>query len=334
MQEFGRRGWLLLLLLVLSTGCSRGQLERTPNLERLNARLSGDSTVSRSQADDCVRVHSLWKDQLRISLEMARRSAREREASFVETVYRPHRRFWEGYVGDERSFIRRVARSWTELETDPRAAIPFEIDVAGLLMETSRKAAGFAQRPVPCADWYVLYGPGWTNMGGLSTGEMLVDLFGLPRDGGAEDLRIYAPHEIAHLMFGAEADPDAGTLLHTMLQEGFATYFSVLYSDGAVSPARALGYSQEEWDWALLHEDEIWRTAKPDLQSRDEQVLFRFRAARERILPEAPGKIGYFLGYRIIEAYVARQDVDAWRRVFDLPSATILSGSGYEMSDE
>ncbi len=38
-----------------------------------------------------------------------------------------------------------------------------------------------------------------------------------------------------------------GTLLGRIIDEGFATYFSHIYAGGGISPARALGYTNDEW---------------------------------------------------------------------------------------
>lgn len=165
-------------------------------------------------------------------------------------------------------------------------------------------------------------------MGGLGTGEMLVDFFGITDI--EEDLSIYLPHEVAHVLYaGRPVDPDDGTLLASILSEGFATYFSVVFHEGRVSPAQALGYSTDEWNWAEANEARLWGIAAPDLATRDEERIRVFRAAGERILPDAPGKIGYFIGYRIVESYVARHGPGSWVDFFDLPLNELVRRSGY-----
>ncbi len=150
--------------------------------------------------------------------------------------------------------MRQVANRWTALDSDSRATIPADTDIEGILLEASQKAAAFANRSTPCADWYVVYGPGWANLGGLSSGRMFVDIFGLRREGGREEIRVTAVHEVAHLVTTRSGDPDAGTLLHRIIDEGLATYFTVLYWNGEVSPAAALGYTDDEWRWAVANE--------------------------------------------------------------------------------
>jgi hypothetical protein len=280
--------------------------------------------------DGCVRVHHVWKLQDAAVRRTAGRPARERTAAMVEDAYRPYADFWNGYIGDEAGF-RRWAGDWARRATDPRLAIPSGIDPGAMIEETTRRVAELTGRPRACSDWYLVYGPGWTNLGGIRNTGMVVDFLGFAPSADARELAIYLPHELNHLVFGPShwRDPDAGTLLDRIIDEGFATYFSVLYRDGELTPAGALGYTEAEWRWALEHERELWGLAEPLLRSRDAATIQRFRAVRERVRRGAPGKIGYFLGYRIVEAYVARHGEGSWRDLYDLPYARILEESGY-----
>jgi hypothetical protein len=318
----------LLVMVITLGGCTGPTLDSTENLEVLNARVEATADSLLSRGDTCTRIHHLWRDQLRLALSLAHRPQKERTATLVDLVYHPHADFWKGYVGGEKEFVVEVARRWVDLERDPRAAIPVNVNMAGLIVETNRLAAVLAGRAPRCVDWYLLYGPGWADMGGLNTGEMLVDFFGFTNLG--EDLRIYVPHEAAHVLYGDRPpDPQDGTLLSSILSEGFATYFSVHFNEGSVSPAEALGYSAEEWNWAVENEPTLWEIAAADLDSRDDNLIRRFRAAGARIRPDAPGKIGYFIGYRIIESYVQRHGRDSWVDAFELPLGDLLTKSGY-----
>jgi hypothetical protein len=92
----------LVVAVLAASGCGGADLESTHNLERLNARPAADLAAARTPPDSCIRIHDIWRDQLRLALKMADRPRREREEAFLKAVYRPHRFFWEGYVGDER----------------------------------------------------------------------------------------------------------------------------------------------------------------------------------------------------------------------------------------
>lgn len=311
------------------SACGASPPTTTQQLERLNAALATDTRPA-AAADTCVRVHEVWRDQLRVGLAAAEMPSRKRTEAFLEAIYQPHEAFWQGYVGGRRGFIKQVMGRWGDLETDPRASVPLDVDVTALIMQTTDRAAELANRPPACTNWYLVYGPGWTNLGGGPMG-MLVDFFGLPKGDEANDLRIYMPHEIGHLIFARAhgSDPDTATLLHRIIEEGFVSYFAVQYAAGSLSAAQSLGYTEEEWAWAKQHEEDLWALAVPQLRSREREVIEPFRSARERIMPGAPEKIGYFLGYRLVEEYVARHGAESWRDIFDLPLASVLSETGF-----
>lgn len=290
---------------------------------------SRDTVVDQVALGGCVRVHHLWKRQLAALARTAGQSPDARTAALVADVYRPYRAFWAGYLGDEGAFTDWVRTRFT-LAGDPRRDVPLATDPGAMIADATQRMAALAGRPAPCSDWYIVYGPGWTNLGGIGTA-MVVDFLGMPRERAAEDFRAYLPHEVTHLIFGPAhaGDPDAGTLLNRIVDEGFATYAGRQYWGKDFSPAQALGYTEAEWAWALAHERELWALAAPALGVRERAVTDRFAAASAHPIPGGPGKVGYFLGYRIVDAYVARHGPESWRDLFSLPLARVLAESGY-----
>ncbi len=298
------------------------------------ATFAPDTVVEETALDGCVRLHHLWKPQLAALGQRAAGQPRDaRIARLVAAAYRPHAPFWAGYAGldDEAAFVRWAEPRLRELETDPRRTIPITVEPGGMIAEATRRVAEFTGRPRACSDWYVVFGPGWTNLGGLRDLGMVVDFLGMPQDRGVEDFRAVLPHEVAHVAWDPahRDDPDEGTLLGRIVSEGFATWFADLYWGDSLSAAQALGYTDDEWDWAVAHERELWEAAVPVLGSREREVLDRFAAVRERPLPGGPGKVGYFLGHRIVDAYVRRHGADSWRALYEMPYARILEASGY-----
>lgn len=97
-----------------------------------------------------------------------------------------------------------------------------------------------------------------------------------------------------------------------------------------MSPARSLGYTPDEYRWAVAHEGELWNNARPLLAREDGKVVNRYMAASSHLEPAAPGKIGYFLGYRIVQAYVARHGPRSWKQLYNMTAAQILDASGYD----
>ena len=106
----------------------------------------------------------------------------------------------------------------------------------------------------------------------------------------------------------------------TLLDE--MVYFGkLLYFKDAVLPnktdAEKIGYSQEQMDWAELNESEIWRyfIDRELLYSTDSKLPGRFINPAPfskfylELDGESPGRIGQYLGWQIVRAYMKNNDV-------------------------
>jgi hypothetical protein len=314
-------------LAILVIACAEAPAVPPEGLPDLYAAVMADPEVEHTDADGCVRVHEIWKIQVRAVHETAGGSGRERTRALVEDVYRPFEGFWRGYLGDEGDFRRWAGRRF-DLAGDPRSGIPLETDPVELIEDATARMEELTGRR-GCADWFVVYGPGWANLGVVGGAGLVVDFFGMPREKGAADFRAYLPHEVNHVIDGRSGGPSAGTLLASMVGEGFASFVTVLFFGQEMSPAAALGYSAEEWVWAVEHEGEILAAVRDRLMTRDPDEIRPFRSASARPIEGGPAKIGYFVGYRIVEAYVARFGPESWLELYDLDAAEILERSGY-----
>lgn len=308
---------------VLSVCTVQGQPAQAPSLEQIAESVKSDPAIDEPQLDGCVRLHHLWKAQIMATVA----PASSREQRMVDTVFTPFQAFWSGYLGDVNAFTKWV-RASKPLANDPRLAVPTQMKIGALVVETTRRLEQLAGRRA-CGEWFIVYGPGWTNLGGLGSGRMVLDLFGLPTSDPVGDVRFIMPHELNHLLFSR---PEAsGTLLYRMIDEGFATFIADEYWGAGLSPADALGYTEDQWRWAVEHEAELWQQALPHLGSADRKNLDRFLAVNQRVIDGAPGKIAYFLGYRIVEDFVRRNGAMSWRKLYEMPldelvSSTRLSG--------
>ncbi len=73
-------------------------------------------------------------------------------------------------------------------------------------------------------------------------------------------------------------------------------------------------YTQEQWDWAVDHEETVWRYFVDNelLFSTDENLRFRFLTPGPyskfytTLDANSPGRIGQWVGYRIVQAYQKR----------------------------
>ena len=121
------------------------------------------------------------------------------------------------------------------------------------------------------------------------------------------------PYDLAEAMIGTsypyESQEDA-TVLDRMLYEGALAHAKIrLAADG--NEAMALGYLPEQWQWLEENEKELWNTAVKhqlifDTSEQTSQRLFAPSPATTLLAPMCPGRAGRYLGYKIVESYLAK----------------------------
>ena len=85
----------------------------------------------------------------------------------------------------------------------------------------------------------------------------------------------------------------------------------------AVSDAKKIGYSDAEYDWATANEAQIWKyfIENKVLYSTDSKLVDRFMAEAPfskfyiDVDKESPGRIGVWLGWQIMKAYMNNNNV-------------------------
>jgi hypothetical protein len=280
-------------------------------------------------ANGRLRVVNMYALQGAVLRDMAGASDHVVLERLVQELYAPHAGFWAGYLGDEAAF-----RRWAPALLDP--AHPLHERLPALLkVDMDRRftdAVEWLHRTTgrsPAGTWYLLFGPGWTDMGGVGGGSMLADFTNMPPD--AAGIANLLPHELAHQVHqeAAATDPAAGTVLYRIVAEGLGSYASWVYGDGAISEARAIAFTDQDWQWALQHEAGLWAAALPILESRERSDVDLVAHRGRALVPGAPGAAGYFLGFRMVQAYVAAHGANSWIDLFDLPVAAVLERSGY-----
>lgn len=306
-------------LLLLAAACTAGQPSGAPApAVSTELRLAGGS----------LRVVNLYRTQANVLRAGSGQPADTVIDRLVQEVYAPFPEFWNGYLGDESAF-----RKWAPALLDP--AHPIHARLAPLeAMALDRRfteGAEWITRTTgrkPEGTWYIVFGPGWTDMGGLGGIGMVADFTVLEPD-SARIARLL-PHELTHQVHGAAAatDPDAGTVLHRIVSEGFASYVAWVYGRGAVTPAGALMYTEAQWDSARAHEPELTATVRPILDSRERKDLDAVGSRSDRLVPGTPTAAGYFIGFRLVQAYVADRGTDSWKEIYDLPAREVARRSG------
>lgn len=138
------------------------------------------------------------------------------------------------------------------------------------------------------------------------------------------------PHELNHLAYEPNSmqDPKHETALAQTIDEGFACYFTWVFFDGTISKHQAVeNMSEADWQWYLGHEREIFEKVKMYFDKTGENPLLANN--KFKLFPDAPKTLFYWLGFRIIEAYVNHHGPNSWKDIYHLSSAEIFEGSGY-----
>ncbi len=111
--------------------------------------------------------------------------------------------------------------------------------------------------------------------------------------------------------------PSKKTLLDEMIYFGKQLYFKDVMIPFKTEAER-IGYSQEQLDWAMANESYIWRffVERELLFSTDSKLPSRFinpapfsKFYLEQIDSESPGRLGQYIGWQIVKAYMDQNDV-------------------------
>ena len=168
------------------------------------------------------------------------------------------------------------------------------------------------------------------NFCGCDKDTMQMDLL-VPENQNREYLNILLPHEMNHNAFEIAQNDSSmlETVLYKAVDEGFATLVSQIMAD--VSVEEAFGMTIAEFQWYTDHEMEIKERVKPILFLTDEELWDPLSVkVRDSFMDGAPGNIGYFVGYRIVEEFLkTKEGEDKWKLVYTTPVNQLYEESGW-----
>ncbi len=130
-------------------------------------------------------------------------------------------------------------------------------------------------------------------------------------------------------------DMAQGTLLDAMVYQGKIMYFKSLMLPG-VADSIITGFRQQDLDWCLTHEPRIWHffVSRDLLYSQDLLEYMKYVTdgpTTSGMPPEAPGNIGSWCGWRIVNRFMKKHPSLSLRELMELTDAQyILSASGYK----
>lgn len=123
----------------------------------------------------------------------------------------------------------------------------------------------------------------------------------------------HLPYDVAEALIANRfpyQPAEGATLLNRMLYEG-ALLAAVNSTVADSNPAESMGYGEEEWKWLSENEKNAWSALidRELLFSIDPTItdrMVRPAPATSLIHPDAPGRAGRYIGYRIAQAYLKR----------------------------
>lgn len=279
-------------------------------------------------AQDALYVYDISQKQLRVIEQYKNYDSVERSKIFIDSIYSPYKTFWNGYSGD--------ANHVAEWLSEAIAMLPQwkkknkTIDGSKLLKQFRKvakdmeKLTGYA----PKGNWYIVYGPGWTDLGSLGSFAMLIDLSHENNSSNGNIVRTF-PHELTHqIMTNVNKHKDT-TAISSIIGEGFAVWMNQKYWKQKFTLAQNLGYTEDELKECERKTETLKKFFSINKYSVDPKKIDVFRNRSKQLDSKLPGAIGYFIGYRIVENYVQKNGVNSWKDVFTKPPQEIYEMSGF-----
>lgn len=244
----------------------------------------------------------------------------------LSTIYTPYKELWSGYLGNENDFIKwlneKGNKKISTLKTNQKVNPKY---LSKELKQLSRKMHQFTGFK-PNGNWYIIYGPAWTNLGGLSTGEMILDLSHNQNSTNEKIIKLY-PHELNHQIYFYTKPKSEKIALDRILDEGFATYVSYLFHNQKHTIAEELGYSEKEYQYCVDNEKILIGLLKKYYLDENESVSRNLADRNYKVGQEFPGAIAYYLGFKIVENYISLNGKDSWKDIYKMNPLEVLEKS-------
>lgn len=102
--------------------------------------------------------------------------------------------------------------------------------------------------------------------------------------------------------------------------------------------ASKMGYTQEQFDWAIANEEPMWRNfiEQEHLYSTNRELASRFldpapfsKFGLELIDNESPGRVGRYVGWQIVRAFMDKNEVTV-QELMTLPAEEIFKKSNFK----
>jgi len=295
--------------------------------------------VSDSVKVEGITIHNLFKSQI-----LAHRNVGKYDSAMIlHDVYMPHKQLWDNCYGmifgsDNASKFNTSSGmiAWNKMlypenkslfDNKARELLAMNLDSI-LKVNLNRFNEMVSYKPKAVISIV------FTPIQGIGFGGCNAEQFALELNYKNNDLDYTInkgiPHELNHLAYEPNRmkDPKHETALAQTIDEGFACYFTWVFFDGTISKHEAVeNMSEAEWNWYIAHEKEIFQKVKKYFKETGENPLLSNN--KFKLFPDAPKTLFYWLGFRIIEAYVKNHEPNSWKDIYNLSSEDIYKRSGY-----
>lgn len=321
--------FLVIAILIFSIAQSFGQSKIS--YATYKSVLALDDSVSLNKGK--LKLYNIFKAQVKAIYENQNLGNNLLRKAVIEKTYRPFKILWAGYVGDSAVYFDEVIMpllndSINLIETKTKLFSNGHIDkYFNDLAFKMQSASG----NYPKGKWYIVFGSGVTDLGGFGGGVMVLDL--THNKTTLDYTKFILPHELTHQVFDFTNKEDTTAKgLYRCINEGFAVYVNEKLLGKNFKLYNYLQYSDRELNWCLQNEGMIFTKLKPFLLTNNSDHAQALADRGQIIFKDGPGAIGYFIGYRICEAYVTKNGKDSWKDIFSKPVKEILEQSGYNLN--
>lgn len=322
----------ILFLSIISIACT--DKDQSTSKDKSSIFVKVENVPDSIKIDDIV-IYNLFKYQI-----LAHRDNSFDSTLIVNKVYNAHPKIWKDLYGvlfDREMFTTTKGMVKWNLEIFDEKRDSIESRVNALLdlnfdstlqasLEGIKKLTG--RTPANIRLSIILAPVEGIGFGGIENDAFILDLL----DNNFDVINMVQegiPHEFNHFIYEPTRvnDPNKDRPLRLTIDEGFACYYTYKYFDGKISKAQAVEQmTEEEWEWYLLHEKEIYnRCSRYFYYSGDEDPL---RNLGDEM--DAPKTLFYWLGFRIVEFYVNAHGPDSWTDIYDLSVKEVLDRSQYK----
>lgn len=274
-----------------------------------------------------LKVIDISQKQLLLMQQYQKMDSLRRSQAIIKTLYTPYKQFWNGYLGEADDVASWLDGAMSKLPDWKVKNTKIDGQKLALQLNKFAKDMKVLTGYEPQGDWYIVYGPAWTDLGSLGYA-MLIDLAHKSNISN-EKIAMMFPHELTHqIMSNVNKNKDT-TAISSIIGEGFAVWMNQKYWKQKYTLAQHLGYTEEELKTAGSYLDKLKGFLDKNKYATDRDMIDVFRNRSSKLNEKLPGAIGYYLGYLIVDEYVKKHGIDSWKNIFVKPPKEILKESGF-----